>query len=544
MPKVNHDALDSIMGDMAVGHDPIVRSIESSCLEVERILTSLNSSGAYDSYDITTKNIKKLRESNNFISHINKLWNFMAYFGYFPQCFKFDKIIYIWKKKGNKTEAKYYRPITLVAGISKIMEGLLNKKLDRNIVSPIGDHQHAYIPGKSIQTAVLSLEEKIINLKTQDFAVVFVDLKGAFESVSHELIHRFYSLSNPKLANLCKSYLGNRCAHIFNSNYPSDKPNLEYLANRSTPQGSKVSPTIFNHNLGVICYWFQSRIFLLSEEMGFKIDYIVYADDIAIIVGSDSGIPELLKALSLCVSCFREIANILGGELEPSKTEILVPTNRTWTDIDNLAIEGTVVTFGTSVKWLGYMISFSVKGALAVSIPVGKLFALQNICRIFKSYNSSCLDCRRFFMIYIRPVIDLWLFNPSLHKQLELEELKLIRILMNIHRNSSKREIYEHFAYEDPATRSIRLFGSMFLKGIIPNIPIAQTLPSGKNLVLPASYKTTKERLSVLYISYKHEMTRKNDKPVFNKTEFVKWRSRSKRQIAKYAQSSRVASCI
>jgi len=212
MPKVNTDALDDILNDMAEGHSSNERDIFGSAYEINKIITDLNSSSAYDSHDISTKYIKELRGSNNFIAHLTKLWNYMAHFEIFPDALKKDKIIYIWKKKGNRSEANFYRPITLVIAISKIMEGMLNRKVNFNIKSPIQDDQHAYIPGKSMVTAILDLEEKIVNLKTTNFGVVFIDLKGAFESVSHDLIQKFYSLSNRKLGNFCKSYLSNRMA--------------------------------------------------------------------------------------------------------------------------------------------------------------------------------------------------------------------------------------------------------------------------------------------------------------------------------------------
>jgi len=71
------------------------------------------------------------------------------------------------------------------------MEGMLTRKVSFNIKSLIQDDQHAYIPGKSAITALLDLKEKIVNLKTPIFGIVFIDLKGAFESVSHIAVERF-----------------------------------------------------------------------------------------------------------------------------------------------------------------------------------------------------------------------------------------------------------------------------------------------------------------------------------------------------------------
>jgi len=305
-------------------------------------------------------------------------------------------------------------------------------------------------------TALLDLEAKIVKLKTSNFGIAFIDLKGAFESVSHDLIHKFYSLSNKSLGNLCKSYLTKRHAYIYNENYPGDKPELSYLKERSTPQGSKLSPSIFNHNVGIIGHWYRSFIANIENEFNFVSNLVIYADDIALIVGSEFGHERLIEAIKICVNSFRKIANILGSELEASKTEVLVPLNRSWIDVTDIIIEKNLIPLNTTIKWLGYNISVTSKGIIGLTIPDSKVFALINSCRIFSSYNPSSLDCRRYFMTYIRPVLDLWLFQPSLHKSLEKVELKILRVLLQIHQNSKITNIYKYLAYENPSTRAIR----------------------------------------------------------------------------------------
>ena len=226
MPTVNEEALEQVFKEMGIGKEESPSNCQASDYEVNKIIASLNSSGAIDAYDISTKNIKKMRMSKNFCKHIKKLWNFMVHFEVFPPSLKRDKIIYIWKNKGDVNVAKFYRPITLVTGISKIMEGLLNLKIRSLVASPEGGRQQAYTPGKSIQTAVMELESKFLHVKKRFFAIVFIDLKGSFESVSHKVIHKLYSLTYKKLANITKSYLGGRDVFVYNSNFEGCNPKL------------------------------------------------------------------------------------------------------------------------------------------------------------------------------------------------------------------------------------------------------------------------------------------------------------------------------
>ena len=154
---------------------------------------------------------------------------------------------------------------------------------------------------------------------------------------------------------------------------------------------------------------------------------VVYADDAAIIVSSDHGPEHLEYCIQVCVSSFREIANLLGGELEPSKTEVLAPMNRSWSHVKSIDGEGIAVVLNHSVRWLGYYLSITSNGQIRVNIPDGKVFALHHSIKIFRSYNDIAEDCRRFFMTFFRPVIDLWLFIPSLHTGISKIEARLIK---------------------------------------------------------------------------------------------------------------------
>ena len=149
-----------------------------------------------------------------------------------------------------------------------------------------------------------------------------MDLKGAFESVDHCSTTYFINKFSPKLAKITKSYLTNRIATIYNQNYPDDTPRLKYMPNRSVPQGSKVSPLLFSIATGLALKWFKHRLIGLTTGTDNKIEVVAYADDVAITI-SCPNIMEIPPTATKVAHIFKNIMNIFGGNLEPSKTEIL-----------------------------------------------------------------------------------------------------------------------------------------------------------------------------------------------------------------------------
>jgi len=144
MPPDDHEQIakhiDAVCGDGDFFSQQY--TLKTTDKEVLNIIRNLNSSGAKDYNNQSTKEIKQLSKSKNFISWITFLWNSTVEAKEISQFLKRDNIIYIWKKKGCRADPTKYRPITLVTTISKIFEGLLNERLLNIIPNPASNFQH------------------------------------------------------------------------------------------------------------------------------------------------------------------------------------------------------------------------------------------------------------------------------------------------------------------------------------------------------------------------------------------------------------------
>ena len=164
----------------------------------------------------------------------------------FPDDWKKAKVTPIFKS-GDKSNVSNYRPISVLPIISKIIERTVHNQLyaylcSRNILS---DSQSGFRPNHSTTTTLLEVQDYILNNMDKGFATgaIFLDLKKAFDTVSHEiLINKLasYGIKDNEL-DWFKSYLCNRSQAVHGNSFLSDFKTY----NIGIPQGSILGPLLF-----------------------------------------------------------------------------------------------------------------------------------------------------------------------------------------------------------------------------------------------------------------------------------------------------------
>lgn len=105
-----------------------------------------------------------------------------------PNKWKEVKVVFIPKAgKVNHSKAKDYRPISLSSFLMKVLERILDEYI-RGLFNPslISPSQHAYIKGKSTETALHEVVRTIeSSLEHNQYTLAaFLDIEGAFNNVS------------------------------------------------------------------------------------------------------------------------------------------------------------------------------------------------------------------------------------------------------------------------------------------------------------------------------------------------------------------------
>ena len=167
--------------------------------------------------------------------------------GEFPSCWKSAKVSPIYKNKGSKYSKEYYRPVSNLKSISKVIEDIVNRRVlnyfEKNALFP--QSQHGFRRQRSTFSAVSEMHEKWLKIKETKShqAVAFLDLSAAFDTLSKDIVCqklRCYGFDKTSV-NWFNSYLSEREQRVMIGSTISKPITLKV----GSPQGAILSPTVF-----------------------------------------------------------------------------------------------------------------------------------------------------------------------------------------------------------------------------------------------------------------------------------------------------------
>ena len=213
--------------------------------EVQKALENINpkKSGGWD-IGITLKLLKP-NVAKGAAASLTSLFNSCIGQNEWPNTWKRGEWTAVFKK-GDRHDAKNYRPITSLTAVNKIFEQLLSNQMTSHFDKSLYHRMTAYRKGHSCETALLGLIEdwKLTVDKKQLVSVLSTDMSKAFDSLSHSLTIKkleAYGFGNHSL-NLMRSFFENRQNRVRLGGITIDWVRMK----RGCPQGSAFGPLLWN----------------------------------------------------------------------------------------------------------------------------------------------------------------------------------------------------------------------------------------------------------------------------------------------------------
>lgn len=444
--------------------------------EISKIIDSLkiNTSSGLDG--INTKCIRCVKDT--IVDELAKCINQCLEKGVFPNSLKIAKVSPIYKS-GSKLDPGNYRPISVLPVLSKVFERVLYNRLNTHLDTQhfLYEKQYGFRQKSNTLSATIDLVTKIkVGIDKKQIALgIFIDLKKAFDTVSHKLL-----LSKLKETGIVGSALD-----IFSS-YLSDRRQVVKIGSDQSepqlitfgvPQGSILGPLLFLIYINSI------------KNIGLKGNISLYADDTSLFYyghSIDAIISDAQCDLNLLNLWFQ--SNLLTINIAKTNYIIFTAINKKISDFTPLRINNQLITKVDNEKYLGLLLDNFVTFKPHINKIKAKLVSLTGALRGI----VKCLPWKVRYTIYnslVKPQIDylIEIWGAAAKTNLDVIQVaqnKLVKVLFNFDYRTSTAKVYKQTKIMN-ISQTYRYYTCVLIRKIInkqihTEISFTKTIPITK----------------------------------------------------------------
>ena len=261
-----------------------------------------------------------------------------------PDVWKTGTIIPL-PKSGSLVKVSNWRPICLLNCVSKIAEKTVHKQLLDYMIANniIADEQAGFVPGRSTGDSIFGLVNHLYSAmnKQERSAVVFLDLRKAFDTVDHSIL--LQKLRHYGIDDASRGWFQNYLDSRLQQTRANDMTSSLQEVRMGVPQGSVLGPLLF-------IVYMNDVINSITHSSTF-----LYADDLAIVISGKD--PERVKSLlQLDLDSVSRWCSDNKLTINNDKTHVLwVFSPRSIPDLSNcdLTIDGRVLSVVPVFNYLG-----------------------------------------------------------------------------------------------------------------------------------------------------------------------------------------------
>ena len=293
-------------------------------------------------------------------------------------------------KKGNRSAADNYRPISLTSPIVRILESIIKDHITHHMLtnSLFSPSQHGFIAGRSCTTQLLTAMDYWTQSLNDGYPVdiIYLDFRKAFDSVPHNRLLmklKAYGMGGSLLRWVQNFLSGRRQRVVLNGDHSSWS-----TVSSGVPQGSVLGPMLFLLYVNDIPLSVDSSILLFADDAKIfrsircEADYLQLQRDIDILF-EWSRTWLLNFNISKCYVLHLGLTHSYG----------------------NYCIDGNVITSTESVKDLGIIVDSSLKfhnHTAIVTARANRILAVIN--KSFEYLNTNVL--LQLYKSFVRPILE------------------------------------------------------------------------------------------------------------------------------------------
>ena len=404
---------------IAVMYAPKMQMIDISIEGVDKLLQGLSPNKASGPDEISPKILKELH--HEIAPILTLIFNLSLETGVVPLDWRRADVVPVYKK-GSKSKACNYRPISLTCIASKLLEHILVS----NIMSHFDDntllsqYQHGFRSKHSCESQLISFTQEVYdNLENGNQTdIIVMDFSKAFDKVDHnKLIYKLAALGvHPITTRWINSFLQCRTQKVRIDGCTSDT--LPVIS--GVPQGSVLGPCLFLAYINDLPNSVKSKVRLFAD------DTIMY---LTVKTSTDANI------LQNDLHALEKWEQDWSMEFNSDKCEVLRITRKRNPVIFPYKLHNKELNVTNAAKYLGVNISKDLNWSPHINNMTGKAKnTLRFIKRNIKTSNTKVKEMA--YNTYVRPQLEYCstIWNPwqkTLSQKIESVQRSAARYVCN-----------------------------------------------------------------------------------------------------------------